>query len=132
MRARSLTKRVAAARSSASRLLWAGWVVCLAMPLTTEALTPSREELAEARAWTAMRFEGKAVPPSDGPGRRHESFYESARLQLRALEEEARYVIRTSGRTNEFSGRELMVDGLPVALPEKPSAAVVGYRRVQR
>jgi alpha-galactosidase len=82
--------------------------------------------------WMAWQFDR----PEAGQGmvqvfRRHNSFYESARLKLRALDNDAKYVLTSldTGEQQTRSGRELLDDGLPVALAERPGVAVFTYRR---
>jgi alpha-galactosidase len=65
--------------------------------------------------------------------RRPESLPESARLKLRGLDPRSRYVVTDvdDAKPYELSGRELMVKGLLLTLPEKPSARIVTYRQVR-
>jgi alpha-galactosidase len=81
-------------------------------------------------AWMAWQFDR----PEAGAGmvqvfRRHNSFYESARFPLRGLKAEERYrvVNLDLGGAAELTGRELMEQGLPVSITEKPGAAIVTY-----
>jgi len=83
-------------------------------------------------AWMAWQFDRSEA----GQGmvqvfRRHNSFYESARLKLRALDTDARYVVTNldTSQQQTRSGRELLNDGLPVTLAEKPGVAILTYRR---
>lgn len=88
-------------------------------------------ELAEDRgiAWQFDR-------PDLGAGivqafRRQYSASESVRLKLRGLSAEADYSISdldNPGRTQTISGSKLMSDGLDVALPNQPCAALITYR----
>jgi hypothetical protein len=58
---------------------------------------------------------------------------EAARRKRHGVEPGARYTVKnidTTG-TKEFSGRELTSDGLPIALLEQPSAAIMTYRRIR-
>jgi alpha-galactosidase len=94
-------------------------------------LTPwSRDD----SAWMAWQFHR----PEAGRGmvqvfRRHNSFYESARFALRGLKAEARYRVEhlDTGATAELAGRQLLENGLPVSITEKPGAAVVVYAEIQ-
>ena len=64
--------------------------------------------------------------------RRDNSFYEAARFKLRALEADARYGVTNldaPDRRQEFSGRELMEQGLRVEFRERPAAAVMTYQK---
>jgi len=91
-------------------------------------------------AWIAWQFDR----PEDGEGvvqafRRDESIYEAARLPLRGLDPEARYEVTTiegapgpDGKPVRLGGAELLEAGLPVAIPTRPGAAVLAYRRVER
>jgi len=83
-------------------------------------------------AWMAWQFDR----PEAGQGmvqvfRRHESFYESARLKLRGLDADAKYAVANlnTGEQEIRNGRELLNDGLPVTLAEKPGVATFTYRR---
>ena len=108
----------------------------------------------DASAWMAWQFDRPeasspreiAVPdaPVMAPGlisrgegivqvfRRHDSFYEAARFKLRGLEPEARYRVANLDAPAEqvMSGRELLEQGLPVAIPEQPGAVNFSYRKV--
>ncbi len=94
-------------------------------------LTPwSRDD----KAWIAWQFDR----PEAGQGliqafRRDKSFYEVARLKLRALDPDARYRVISlqAGEANqELSGRDLIESGLRVELREHPAAAVLVYQKV--
>jgi alpha-galactosidase len=63
--------------------------------------------------------------------RRPNSFYESARLKLFGLDAEANYLATNleTGTQEHHRGRDLLESGLPVAIPGKPDAAVLVYRR---
>jgi alpha-galactosidase len=83
-------------------------------------------------AWMAWQFDR----PEAGEGvvqvfRRHDSFYESARLKLRGLDAGATYKVAAIGKSGgeALLGRELMEAGLPVKLDDKPGAAVIRYRK---
>jgi alpha-galactosidase len=82
-------------------------------------------------AWLAWQFDR----PDLGEGvvqafRRAESFYESARFKLQGLEPEAHYVLTDCDdpTPRERTGRELMEQGLPVAIKPQPGAAIITYR----
>jgi len=85
------------------------------------------------QAWMAWQFDR----PESGEGvvqvfRRHESFYESARLRFRGLDANAHYSLKNieSIAAKELSGRELMTSGLGVLLTNAPSAAIIVYRKL--
>jgi alpha-galactosidase len=85
--------------------------------------------------WMAWQFDR----PEQGMGlvqvfRREDSPYESARFRLRNLDPEATYEISCFGLhpSRRLSGRELIEQGLPVTLSERPQAAVILYRRTAR
>ena len=85
-------------------------------------------------AWMAWQFDR----PEAGEGmvqvfRRHNSFYESARLRLRGVDENAKYLLSNldDGNQQSRTGRELLNDGLPAALGDKPGVATIVYRRQQ-
>jgi alpha-galactosidase len=87
----------------------------------------------DTSAWMAWQFDR----PEAGEGmvqafRRHDSFYQAARLKLRGLEPEARYRVANFDTAAEqvMSGRELLDKGLPVAISEQPGAANFSYRKV--
>ncbi len=82
--------------------------------------------------WMAWQFDR----PEAGEGmvqvfRRHNSFYESARLRLFGLDARASYAVTNldTGASERHSGRELLDDGLAVSMSAKPSVAVLTYRR---
>ena len=88
--------------------------------------------------WMAWQFDR----PEAGEGmiqvfRRPNSFYESARLKLRGVSEGASYLLASldSGKggveTRPYTGRELVNDGLPVTIADKPGVVTVTYRRQQ-
>jgi alpha-galactosidase len=82
--------------------------------------------------WIAWQFDR----PDLGEGmvqafRRAESIYEAARLKLRGLDRNARYVITdldAPGGT-EIRGGELTEKGLRVVIKDQPGAAVLTYKR---
>ena len=83
--------------------------------------------------WGAMQFDR----PEVGEGfievfRRSRSPYEIARFQLHGLEAAARYAVNNLDipGTREFSGQELMTQGLEVLLKHAPESAIVVYRRL--
>ena len=65
--------------------------------------------------------------------RRSESPYESARFLLGGLEPDAKYSLTDldSGDTEQFTGHELMQDGLLITIRQRPSAPVILYRKVR-
>ena len=83
--------------------------------------------------WGAMQFDR----PEVGEGfievfRRSRSPYETARFKLQGLDAAARYTVTNldiSG-TREFSGQELMTQGLEVRPKHAPESAIVVYRRL--
>ncbi|HEY5909936.1 MAG TPA: alpha-galactosidase, partial [Verrucomicrobiae bacterium] len=84
--------------------------------------------------WAAWQYDR----PEQGEGlvqafRREDSPYETARFKLRGLEPAARYVVTESDKPDaprQFTGRELMADGLPVTLTAQRSSGLLFYRRV--
>ena len=60
------------------------------------------------------------------------SGYETARFRLRGLDPQARYAFRNvdDGTVETMTGGELMGSGLRVHVPERPSAAVLLYKKV--
>ncbi|NLV40249.1 MAG: hypothetical protein GXY15_03345 [Candidatus Hydrogenedentes bacterium] len=90
-------------------------------------LTPyTREE----NAWMVLQFDR----PDLGGGvvrafRRTESIYESARVPLRGLDPAAAYTVTDldTGESQSLTGRALTEQGLPLLLPERPSARVFMY-----
>jgi alpha-galactosidase len=63
--------------------------------------------------------------------RRHNSFYESARLRLFGLDEPADYLVSNldTGEQEHRSGRELLADGLPVTIAAKPGVVLLTYQK---
>jgi len=92
-------------------------------------LTPwTRDDI----VWMAWQFDR----PESGEGlvqvfRRHNSFYESARLKLRGVSEDTKYLLTNldTGGQQSLSGRELLNEGLPVTIADKPGVATITYRR---
>jgi alpha-galactosidase len=85
----------------------------------------------ENDVWMAWQFDR----PDLGAGmvqafRRPGSFYEAARFPLRGLDPDATYVVTNldGGAPQQMTGRELMDEGLAVALAHRPNAAVITYR----
>jgi alpha-galactosidase len=67
--------------------------------------------------------------------RRAGSNYEAARFKLRNLDPAAAYVVTDLDRPAEpqqLSGRELLERGLPVSVPEQPSARIITYQASNR
>jgi alpha-galactosidase len=92
-------------------------------------LTPYTQD---NREWIAWQFNA----PERGEAavqafRRAESTVEESRLKLHDLQADAAYTITTfdSPGLSQATGQELMTTGLPVVLREKPSAAVILFRR---
>jgi len=88
----------------------------------------------ENDVWMAWQFDR----PDLGEGmvqvfRRADSVYEAGRLRLRGLEPDARYRLTDldAGRSKQMTGLELMEQGLPVALKERPAAVIITYQRVK-
>jgi alpha-galactosidase len=87
------------------------------------------------KVWMAWQFDR----PEVGEGmvqvfRREHSFYEAARIRLRGLDGQARYLVTnldTPSAKQEFNGSELIEQGVRVAIPEQPGVAVMVYRRLQ-
>ncbi|HVX66987.1 MAG TPA: alpha-galactosidase, partial [Bryobacteraceae bacterium] len=84
-------------------------------------------------AWMAWQFDR----PAQGDGivqafRRPESPFESARFPLRGLDPGGLYAITQTDTpgTREASGRELMERGLETAVPARPGAVVLLYKRL--
>jgi alpha-galactosidase len=63
--------------------------------------------------------------------RRPQSPFESARLELRGLDPEARYTVRDldQPQVTETTGRELTENGLLVSIRQRPGAALITYSR---
>ena len=92
-------------------------------PLTPYSLEPD--------VWLAWQFDR----PEVGEGvvavyRRPESIYEAARLPLRGLEETATYEVHNIDEeaVAEFSGAELIHDGIPVRMSGRPQALYIVYQ----
>jgi alpha-galactosidase len=64
--------------------------------------------------------------------RRHASPYESARFKLRGLDPAGNYTmvnLDEPGAQREWAGRELLEQGLPIAISDQPGAAVFTYQK---
>jgi alpha-galactosidase len=86
----------------------------------------------ENKVWIAWQFD----QPEKGEGvvqafRRAECEQESLVVRLRGLVPETVYVLTNLDLpgTTEFSGNQLMNDGLTVILKEKPGAAIITYKK---
>jgi alpha-galactosidase len=87
----------------------------------------------DTTAWMAWQFDR----PEAGVGivqvfRRENSYYESARFRLQGLDTNSHYTVcnlEAPDAKQEFSGRELCEQGLPVAIPNHPDAVVLVYER---
>lgn len=85
--------------------------------------------------WLAWQFDR----PESGEGlvqvfRRENSPYEAARFRLQGLDASARYRvnrIETPDQATEFTGRELLDQGVPVKTQSGPEAVVLRYVRVK-
>jgi alpha-galactosidase len=84
--------------------------------------------------WIAWQFHA----PEEDSGmvqvfRRGDSIYESARMPLKGLIPEMNYSVKNVDEETSatVSGQELMEKGIPVSMPERPSAAILLYRRVE-
>jgi hypothetical protein len=87
---------------------------------------------AEPDTWIAWQFDR----PEDGKGvvqafRRPQSLYETARFKMRGLEPEARYMLKNfdTADTTDATGKELLEQGLAIAIPEPPGAVIITYSR---
>jgi alpha-galactosidase len=90
---------------------------------------------AEQDAWIAWQCDR----PEEGQGvvqafRRPQSLYETARFKVRGLEPDTRYTLRNFdvAGTTEATGKELMEQGLLVAIPNQPGAVIITYSRANR
>lgn len=63
--------------------------------------------------------------------RRAKSDYESARYRLKELVADASYMVRNldTDKSVTMTGRQMMEDGVPVAIAERPGSAIVYYKR---
>jgi alpha-galactosidase len=94
-------------------------------PLTPYSLDPGN--------WMAWQFNR----PEQGDGmvqifRRDQSIYVAAALPLHDLDPDARYTLTNlaDGVTSTMTGREMMDQGLPVNLTERPAALVMQYQQI--
>jgi alpha-galactosidase len=83
-------------------------------------------------AWLAWQFDG----PEPGTGmvqafRREESIYEAIRVKLHALEPDAVYTLTDVDHpgATEVTGRDLMEQGLQIAIADQPGSVVITYER---
>lgn len=91
---------------------------------------PLTEYSLDHSAWMGWQFNR----PGRGDGmvqafRREKSPFVAAKFKLRGLKPQARYTVKDldSRRAVELTGRDLMDDGLPVAIPETPGARILVY-----
>ena len=84
--------------------------------------------------WAAFQFDR----PEYGDGmvqvfRRPGSPFGAGRFQLRGLQPGARYAVTNLDETGstDLTGGELMDEGLPVVIKDKPGAVVITYKRVE-
>jgi alpha-galactosidase len=89
----------------------------------------------ESTAWLAWQFHQR----ERGEGmvqafRRPDSPFESARFKLRGLEVTARYRVTDldAPGASEFTGRELIEQGLPVSIKSAPGALILTYKQAPR
>ena len=94
-------------------------------------LTPYR---LESDVWMAWQFDR----PEIGEGmvqafRREKSVYESARVNLRGLEPDARYTVKDIDAcdSKEMTGSELMEKGLVISISDQPGAVIITYKKVK-
>jgi alpha-galactosidase len=84
-------------------------------------------------AWAAWQFDR----PDTGEGlvqafRRQRCVREEARFKLRELDPNARYLVTNldePGAAREFTGSQLLHEGLLIVIRDKPGAAVLTYRQ---
>jgi alpha-galactosidase len=84
-------------------------------------------------AWIGWQFDR----PETGEGmiqvfRRHNSYYESARFRLHGLDPASHYSatkLSESDAPRNYLGKELLEQGLPIAIGEKPGVAIFVYER---
>jgi len=87
----------------------------------------------ESDVWTAWQFhQPQADQGMVQAFRRADSPYESARFKLQGLDPAAKYRVTNFDvrGSSVVTGRDLMEKGLPVKLGERPSAALIVYRRL--
>lgn len=85
--------------------------------------------------WMAWQFDR----PDKGQGvvqafRRDLSIYESARMKLHGLDPRARYWVTdldAVGPARQFSGEQLMTDGLALSISQAPGTALLTYQRAE-
>jgi alpha-galactosidase len=83
--------------------------------------------------WMAWQFNR----PESGDGmvqafRRHESPYETATYSLHGLDEAASYELTDvdTSEVRRLTGRELLQQGFPVRIAQKPGAVIITYKKV--
>ncbi len=86
----------------------------------------------DTNAWIAWQFN----QPKQGTGviqafRRQDSPFASAQLKLRGLDPAAHYAVKNfdTSQESEFTGSQLMNEGISVPIHTQPGAAVLLYRR---
>lgn len=93
---------------------------------------PLSEYSAADNVWMAWQFDR----PDRAAGlvqafRRANSTSVSARYKLRGLDPDSRYIVSDldADQPRQVTGRELIEDGLSIAISEKPGAALMTYRK---
>ncbi len=89
----------------------------------------------EKNVWLAWQFN----LPSKGTGfvqafRREKSDTKYMRLPLQGLELKSRYLIlplQKNAQPLTLTGKELMEYGIPITLPDKPSATIITYKKIE-
>jgi alpha-galactosidase len=83
-------------------------------------------------AWIGWQFDR----PEAGEGmiqifRRAESIFTAASLPLKGLDPTAKYLITdlTTNETQTMTGDDLMQKGIPIAMPDRPSAVALTYKK---
>jgi alpha-galactosidase len=91
-------------------------------------LTPYSISEATWMGWQLNQTDGRAGTVQ--AFRRRNSPFVTSRFKLRGLKGEARYQVRDldSSGTSEFTGRQLMEQGLSVSIPEQPGAKLLVYK----
>jgi len=83
--------------------------------------------------WAAMQFDRPEVQEGFVEiFRRSASPYETARFKLKGLDPNGRYIVVNldTASTSDFSGKDLIEQGLPIELKQKPDSALLTYKKI--
>ncbi len=97
--------------------------------------TPLTPYSVDSNAWIAWQFNRPDLGTGVIQAFRHDtSPFASAQFKLRGLDPAARYLVKNLDTSQEvdFTGKELMEEGIPVSIQSEPGAVILTYRRSTR